>query len=56
MPEPDHFALAAGFALRHRVPNSAFRKFWLSLSELDRRVIAQGRVAKVVEIVGDGIS
>jgi hypothetical protein len=41
MPEPDPFEFAASFALGHRVPNSAFRKFWRSLSELDRRVIAQ---------------
>jgi hypothetical protein len=41
MPYPDPFALAAQYALGHKVTNRAFRKFWRSLDDSDKASIAQ---------------
>jgi hypothetical protein len=40
-PEVDRFHLAASYALSHKIVNAKFRKFWRSLDDSDRDMIAR---------------
>jgi hypothetical protein len=43
MPDVDRYALAARFALGHKVLNSKFKKLWRSLDDSEKDMIAKRR-------------